>query len=185
MKGLLHIKHWQLFLLTVGVPMLMQIVLVILAIAGFGSEVMMIILMLIVAVYCPAIFFGWMYTTVTHLNHRLPDTVAMNLKRFEFFFFTPFVYVLVLSISLMSMQEVPPVAFLLIVPAHLFCMFCMFYCLYFFAKSLKAVELQRDVTSSDYLDIFFLIWFFPIGLWMIQPRINRIFAAENNVAINY
>jgi len=51
----------------------------------------------------------------------------------------------------------------------------MFYCLYFISKSLKAVELQRDVTFNDYAGEFFLIWFFPIGIWFIQPRINKLF----------
>jgi hypothetical protein len=53
-------------------------------------------------------------------------------------------------------------------------MFCIFYALYFNAKALKAVEWQKKVTLSDYVGDFFLIWFFPIGLWFIQPRINNI-----------
>jgi hypothetical protein len=27
---------------------------------------------------------------------------------------------------------------------------------------------------------FFLIWFFPIGVWIIQPRINRLYAVKKN-----
>jgi hypothetical protein len=61
-----------------------------------------------------------------------------------------------------------------IVPVHLFSMFCMFYCLYFISKELKAVEWQRPVTFSVYTGEFFLIWFFPIGIWFIQPRINKL-----------
>jgi hypothetical protein len=54
-------------------------------------------------------------------------------------------------------------------------MFCIFYCFYFTAKVLKTVELQKPVTFNDYAGEFFLIWFFPIGIWFIQPRINRLF----------
>jgi len=60
---------------------------------------------------------------------------------------------------------------------HLFSMFCLFYCLYFIAKALKTVELQRPVTFSDYAGEFFLLWFYPVGVWILQPRINQIFAA--------
>jgi hypothetical protein len=70
--------------------------------------------------------------------------------------------------------------FALIVPLHLFSMFCIFYCLYFNAKALKIVEWQRPVTFSDFAGEFFLIWFFPIGIWIIQPRINRLFKNTND-----
>jgi len=58
---------------------------------------------------------------------------------------------------------------------QLVALFCVFYIFYFNAKSLKAVELQRPVTFGDYIGEFFLLLFFPIGVWIIQPRINKIF----------
>ena len=68
-----------------------------------------------------------------------------------------------------------PAIFALIIPLHLFSMSCIFYCLYFNAKALKTVEWQKPVTFSDFAGEFFLIWFFPIGIWIIQPRINQLF----------
>lgn len=74
------------------------------------------------------------------------------------------------------------------VPLHLFSMFCIFYCLYFNAKALKTVEWQNTVTFSDFAGEFFLIWFFPIGVWIIQPRINKLFDTtidnENNQVLD-
>ena len=64
--------------------------------------------------------------------------------------------------------------FAIIVPVHLFAMFCIFYSLYFVAKTFKTVELQRTVTFSDFAGEFFLLWFYPIGIWIIQPKINRM-----------
>jgi hypothetical protein len=57
-------------------------------------------------------------------------------------------------------------------------MFFIFYSLYFIAKELKSVELQKPVTFSDFAGEFFLLWFFPIGIWIIQPRINKIFESK-------
>jgi hypothetical protein len=34
---------------------------------------------------------------------------------------------------------------------------------------------QKPVTFSDFAGEFFLIWFFPVGIWIIQPRINKLF----------
>jgi hypothetical protein len=62
----------------------------------------------------------------------------------------------------------------IIFPLHFFAMFCIFYCLYFVAKTFKTVELQREVTFSDFAGEFFLFWFFPIGVWIVQPKINKM-----------
>ena len=61
-----------------------------------------------------------------------------------------------------------------IVPLHLFSMFCIFYSLYFVAKTFKTVELQREVNFSDFAGEFFMIWFYPIGIWIVQPKINKM-----------
>ena len=61
-----------------------------------------------------------------------------------------------------------------IVPLHLFSMFCIFYSLYFVAKTFKTVELQRQVSFSDFAGEFFMIWFYPIGIWIVQPKINKM-----------
>jgi hypothetical protein len=62
----------------------------------------------------------------------------------------------------------------IIFPLHLFSMFCIFYCLYFVSKTFKTVELQRETTFSDFAGDFFLIWFYPIGIWIVQPKINKM-----------
>jgi hypothetical protein len=67
--------------------------------------------------------------------------------------------------------------FTIIVPIHLFSMFCIFYTLYFVAKTIKTVELQREVKFSDFAGEFFMIWFFPIGIWIVQPKINEMIEA--------
>ena len=61
-----------------------------------------------------------------------------------------------------------------IVPLHLFSIFCIFYSVYFVAKTFKTVELQREVTFSDFVGEFFMLWFYPIGIWIIQPKINKM-----------
>ena len=68
--------------------------------------------------------------------------------------------------------------FAVIFPLHIFSMFCIFYCLYFVAKTIKTIELQRQVTFSDFAGEFFLIWFFFIGVWILQPRINKMIADD-------
>ncbi len=52
------------------------------------------------------------------------------------------------------------------------------YSLYFVAKNLAMAEKQEKVAFYDYAGPFFLLWFFFIGVWVIQPRINKMFASE-------
>lgn len=179
MTTLLTLKHWQLFLFLMGLPTILQIVVMVSMIsqqAPVTSAAPLIILLPI------GFFFAWFYALGTNLHSRLPDTVKMSLTKFKIFLFIPVLYMLVLSMFLYSIfkgstqhGQPNPAIFALIMPLHLFSMFCIFYCLYFNAKALKTVELQRPVTFSDFAGEFFLIWFFPIGVWIIQPRINKIF----------
>jgi hypothetical protein len=60
-----------------------------------------------------------------------------------------------------------------LVPIHLLALFCLFHCFYFCAKMLKTVQLQRRVNFSDFAGEFFLLWFSVIGVWILQPKINR------------
>ena len=48
--------------------------------------------------------------------------------------------------------------------------------LYKAAKTIKTVELQKKVTFSDFAGEFFLLWFSPIGIWILQPKINKFVA---------
>jgi bacteriorhodopsin len=62
---------------------------------------------------------------------------------------------------------------------HLFSMFCIFYVLYFAAKTFKTVELQREVRFSEFAGEFFMLWIFPIGVWILQPKINKMVEEED------
>lgn len=66
---------------------------------------------------------------------------------------------------------------LIIIPV-LLVMICLFYILSFVARSLTAVERQKQVTFYEYAGAFFLVWFYPIGIWFIQPKINALFAND-------
>jgi hypothetical protein len=55
---------------------------------------------------------------------------------------------------------------------------CLIYILYFDSKSLALAERNESVSFYDYVGPFFLLWFFPIGIWIIQPKINRLYVEK-------
>jgi hypothetical protein len=183
MKKFLFLKHWQLFLLLVIAPIILQILLMGNLLTGTPQRIILV---------CSAImtlftgtYFGWLYTLGQNLHRKLPPDVFMNLARFRTFLIIPIVYIMVILVYLLQLPydnptniPVPPSILPLILPVHLFSMFCIIYSLYFVAKALKAVEKQAAVTSGDYIGEFILLWFFPLGIWLIQPRINKLFSAS-------
>src|SRR5690606_6248705 len=181
----LHAKHWHLFILSFAIPFLLQIVMIIKMLnkALINQDMLptsllsdSIVLLVIIMIFY-AILPLWMWIVTTGLQDRVPENIKLKINKFKIFFIIPiFYFVLYMTLffpSLINFQVVPTM-FFIIMPLHFFVMFCIFYCIYFTAKTLKTIELQRIVRSSDYIGEFFLIWFFPIGVWFIQPRINKI-----------
>ncbi|MCW8897362.1 MAG: hypothetical protein OQJ96_08090 [Flavobacteriales bacterium] len=190
----LKAKHWQLFLLTFGIPMGFQFIMMGSMISNIGTSTnsdptimfnYMKLFPIIMLVFM-GIFFGWFWSVAIGLQSKVPESVKMKVKKFKVFFFIPMVYMLLITLfmlismnGLMTNGTEPSgaligILFTIIVPLHLFSMFCIFYSLYFVAKTFKTVELQREVSFSDFVGEFFLIWFYPIGIWFIQPKINKM-----------
>ncbi len=181
MAKLLKFKHWQLFLLLMIFPLVFEFIVIGLVAANKNPELAFVLVPVMIILFM-GLFFSWIYSLGTHLHKKLPETASMKLTRFKIFLLVPVAYMLFLSVFLFNLFSViagggqpNPAIFAFILPLHLFSIFCIFYCFYFNAKALKAVELQKPVTFSDFAGEFFLLWFFPIGVWIIQPRINRLF----------
>ena len=193
-KKFLKAKHWQLFSLTFGIPMLFQIGLMVTMFANIGIErtpnmsIMVNYLMFfpIIMILLMAIQFGWFWAVGMGLQTKVPENVKMKIKKFKIFFFIPIIYLIFISIlmsiaigGIIESEKIINVGliaslFIIIIPLHLFSMFCIFYSLYFVAKTYKTVELQREVSFSYFAGEFFMIWFYPIGIWIIQPKINKM-----------
>ena len=181
MSIFLRMKHWQLFVLLVALPLAVEFVMMVSLILFRNFSVIGMVFPALMII-CLGTYFGWMYSLGINLHRRLPASVGMSLTAFRLFFFTPVVYILTIcayvgvAFSIVSPPDrANPFIILLIIPVHLFCMFCIFYCLYFVAKAIKAVELQRPVYAGDYIGEFFLLWFYFVGVWFIQPKINKMF----------
>jgi len=168
------IKHWQLFLLVI-LPVLLPTFIGIQTPYYFISFAVTMIFFIVVL--C-----GWLYSMGVMLHPKLPSDVKLNVRKFKAFLLIAVAYMILVSVMMLGVatgivkpQGVMPALFLIIIPLHLFSMFAMFYSLYFVAKELTASEKQAP---ADFVGEFFLLWFFPIGVWIIQPRVNRLFLAS-------
>ncbi|MFD2892692.1 hypothetical protein ACFS5J_11790 [Flavobacterium chuncheonense] len=191
----LKAKHWQLFTLTTGIPIILYIGFMVtifsqisenpdtanpFEIFNFFKWFPLIMLFIL--------FFhlGWIWSIEYGLQKYVPQNITLKIKRFKILFFIPVIYLLLINTFLFLTftdfeNNIPPFSpfiMLFIIPLHLLSMFCLFHNLYFCAKTIKTIELKREVSFNDYIGEFFLMWFNFIGIWILQPRINNIISQE-------
>ncbi|MBJ6108872.1 hypothetical protein JAO73_07625 [Hymenobacter sp. BT523] len=180
MRALLHLKAWQLFLLVVGVPLVLQMVVMGSLFSRHAGRWVLPGILLASLLSLGALL-AWFVALNVHLHRRLPAAAPMNLTRLRLAAAVPVAYLLLLVVGVATASGGGPSggAVALLVLLHLASMACVFYCLYFTAKALKTVERQAPVSFGEYVGEFFLLWFFPVGIWLLQPRVNRLFAPSS------
>jgi len=198
----LRAKHWQIFVPLLVIPFITMII--------FSMIVAFVIItdtperpedgiwvayfMPLIILICSLVQFGWFWSVLTKLGALIPHEVRMPIKRMKLFFFIPLIYFCLIPlfvafvITNVAVAEHHPSAMIQVAVVgififflHLFSIFCIFHTIYFAAKTIRSAELQRNTTFSDFTGDFFLIWFFPVGVWFIQPRINKLIQEANGI----
>lgn len=65
-----------------------------------------------------------------------------------------------------------------LVPLQLLSTGCNIYSLYFVSKLIVLIEKKSAIRFQDYIGTFISAWFFYIGIWYIQPRVNKLFLSN-------
>ena len=71
------------------------------------------------------------------------------------------------------MSDVVPIDYLM--PFQFVSLYCNLYALYFISKLIVMIERKAAVAFKDYIGTFVAAWFSWIGVWSIQPRVNKLF----------
>ena len=194
----LRLKHWQLFIVMLGLPIIYQLYFIF-EIFGSRTQPMEVVgeegvtqvlneryfhfdFLPYVLILFSLVFFGWFWSIAIGLQKNIPDEIEMKVKRFKAFFIIPLVYTIVFMMligglfsGMFTYGFSNSIWFLVIIlPLHLVSIFCIFHTIYFVAKTIRTAELQRVVTFGDFAGEFFLLWFYIIGIWIIQPKVNRL-----------
>jgi hypothetical protein len=120
---------------------------------------------------------SWAWSAGIFLNSVLPLELKRKTGFFSFALIYPFVYgVVFVKNFILANPPRNPTVLGLIALQHLFGMFCTIYVIYFVSKSLALAESGHSVSFYEFAGPFFLLFFFPIGIWLIQPRINDLYA---------
>lgn len=178
----LRAKHWQLFLPTFAYGVLGDVLVAWLSTkAASPSAAVQVFAIANALVTAPALIclLLWYWSVGSFLHSMAPANLRPSIAFFRVALLYPPIYISVFFIIVLRVGS-PLLA--LILPFHFFTAYCLLYNLYFLSKSLLLVEKRRFVEKlrlipfSTYAGAFFLFWFFPIGIWFIQPKINRLYA---------
>lgn len=203
---ILKAEHWQLFLVGIVIPFVLQIVLfrdIFQGIEEFayimesGGDISprlelprSLIFVPIILLLAVGVQIAWLWSVAIGLEKKLPEGMYHGSNTlFKISLFAPtmtFLYAIYLIYDVMNSAMtgmIPNIGgFFLLFPLSFFSIFGMFYVVYFAAKRIKTVELQAIPRFEDWIGEFFMIAFFPIGVWILQPKINELY--DNYVVEN-
>jgi hypothetical protein len=179
----LRAKHWKVFLLLFGIGFLGDVTAITSSLVPTRSPLDLwesgFLITAAVTVLFMFCFLFWFWAMGTFLDSILQPGQRLGMRIFRLALIYPAVYLPIFMAFFLSLS-VNPWLFAVIFPLHVLAMSSMFYLLYFVSKSLVLAEKGKASSFYDYAGPFFLLWFFPIGIWFTQPRINRLYAERMN-----
>lgn len=172
MNSILKLKHWQMFLILCST----YIIGIVFELNIFSiGRVLALQISVYSAIISLILFFSWIMVIGIYLN-KIPDN--------PYHFRTPVLILAVLcsmigyiELNIERLEQEGLFAqnfFSMLLP--LFAPFGIFYTFYNVPKSLKSIELGRKAMFSEWIIDALLLFTFPIGVWFIQPRLNKIFS---------
>jgi hypothetical protein len=174
MNFFLKLKHWQIFLLFFGTPIIL------LFLSGFNNvlfqnDFLRYILPILAGLSMIFIYLGWLWT-IGNINRYLNSDTKKEFSIFKFLFRATLILGFIILPILRTIDNN-----LFIIKILRFLTFINFlFCIYLISIALQGIEKQKFGQINNLVNDFFLIWIMPIGIWFIQPRLNKI-AFDNNI----
>lgn len=166
MQFVLSLKAWVVFISVVGYALLYPFIF--LAILPLTSETVPVF-----AIGLSPAAFGyllWIFSILKFVSraHEVGSKALTNLS------LVSFAIILVYAVlSYCVLIEALTDGWLISV-LHLVTMVSLFFSMFYASYLIKSSELRRGVSLSECLGEFLLIWIFPVGIWVLQPRLNKL-----------
>lgn len=130
-----------------------------------------------VGLFILLVLFAWMFSIGTWSNRHLPESRRRSMLLFGVSLALPIIYVLMYIILYIPLLQNggpsrPP---LWLLPMHMFSMVGIFYGIWYTARQLKSLLENEDADFMIFSSTFFLLFIFPIGIWLIQPEVNQLY----------
>lgn len=169
---LLRAKGWQVFILMFFLPVLL-FVLTIEIIIGAKVENFIGVLFpvsIIIFIISPSL---WILIAGNALSN-LAGKKTTIFKSVFWIFATSMLVTVALVYEILRSRN--PNLALIVGPISITGFFAVIYCSYYVSKLINWIETNKNITFIESMYEIMLLWFFPIGIWIIQPRLNSIWS---------
>ena len=180
----LRAKHWQIFLLLFLVSVGQFVGSIAIMVASPSSEELgrgQLVGLGLLDGLLALVFLSYLWFAGSFLCSVTPQDLRPGLSFFRVAIFYPIVMAVMAYATAPFSLSGRPWPFGVFTALSLFAFVCGIYDINFVSKALAMAETGDPKVLGDYSGIFFLfLFFFPIGVWFIQPRINRLYADRKN-----
>ncbi|MFA0962808.1 hypothetical protein AB9P05_13480 [Roseivirga sp. BDSF3-8] len=180
---MLRMKHWQVFLLITAPAIFVSLLVLVNSYAFILFPAAYLLSQL-------TIMF-WVYSVFSGLNDKLPLGSEIDLTAFRAMYLVPMVCLGILFLAMLfsviysnSGGDFAPGFSLPNGFGYIILAVCVFSFVSWIqgvriaAKTIKSIERQSGLSFGEYSGEFIFIMMFGIGLWVLQPRINRIMEGD-------
>lgn len=175
MKKLLRLKHWQIFGLIIIIPPLMilsgSILFKLTGINSFNFVFPFLATMIMAITY-----FGWIWSITVNLYKYKSRDLQFDLDKFKTYFrLSLIIFFIIIPFSKVFLgANSGLISFVLgLTSISLF-----FYCIYLTSTITNSLSKKNEKEPNNLFIDFLLIWILPIGIWMVQPKINQLLTDE-------
>jgi bacteriorhodopsin len=118
------------------------------------------------------VYVGWLLLMGLSIRKFNPPKIRFSISFFIFRLIFSAIYIIAAGFAF---EDRPPNW---IIPIHLIAFIFIFTSLAANAKLIVNAETQKENSFIESLGTFLLLWFYPIGVWFVQPRLNAIYNAN-------
>lgn len=192
----LKAKHWQLFSAIIIIPAILQLSAMLsvtqLEVAidynSTTNDLSLFQIFPLVVILFARMLHGWFWSITMGLQKFIPQELKINLRKFKIFFFIPIIYISTIMFYLTATLNGVKANLIednlwliaIIIPLHLLSMFGIFHSMYCAAITIKTLELKKQVNFGDFATEFLMFWFYFIGIWIIQPKVNNLYKINSS-----
>ncbi len=187
MVFLLRLKHWQFFLLIILVPLLIAI--------GFsyilhpiGQHGFHLVSTITPGIFFWVLLFSWLINAIKILDYQNQILTKRQLFVVKYsVYFLIFYALKLLNIDLQLWTYYPTlIPFeILSILTHFLVFFLFFYFIFLLAKSFAVKKHGLDYRLEDLIIEIIKIYFFPVGIWFLQPHINEFYVEFKKNKVRY
>ncbi|MBS2211536.1 hypothetical protein KEM09_08995 [Carboxylicivirga mesophila] len=182
MRFILKLKHWQLFLLLflgTGVGSIGTII-CLNTIFNLGLSITESIIPLVISYF---LWGSWMVTSIGLLDRKykaLSEKQKMIVKYGTVFLICTALRLLNTEFVLIPLAIPNGLSFLISFILYFGGAFLFYYFIFLFSKGLAISKYGANWRAGDLIIQLLRILFFPIGIWTLQPELNKLYRAEKS-----